>query len=219
MKNPVKLFIDELSKVKSGKEFYNHYSMDYNLVNGSVCQNNLLCYLITMQKEIKPKTILLGEAPGYKGCTLTGVPFTSEAIIGSGKIKLFNYSAETNTNLHKDKNNLQSESTATMFWDVLKQLDIYPLLWNSFPFSPYDPATNSPNRAPSISEIEMYGKKYFLKLIELIPVKNFVAVGRVAENALRIFGINNFEYVPHPSFGNKKKFFEGLNLLKKKNYF
>jgi len=31
--------------------------------------------------EIKPTKLLLGEAPGYKGCGITGIAFSSERIL------------------------------------------------------------------------------------------------------------------------------------------
>lgn len=219
MKYTIKNFVNELSEEKSGDSFINHYSLDYNPVTASACQINLLCYLTTVQKIIKPKTLILGEAPGYKGCTLTGVPFTSEAIIGSGKIKLFNYTAGTKELIKTNKTKLQSESTSTMVWDTFNKLDIYPLLWNAFPFSPFKKNSQTPNRTPSINEIELLGKKYFLKLIKIIPVNNFVAVGKVASKAFEIFGINSYQSISHPSYGHKKDFVTGLKKLKSDKYF
>lgn len=120
MNNSIQQFIHDLSNTKVNKESINHYSLENDFCNGSTAQNNLKCYFTTMLNEVKPKTIMLGEAPGHKGCTRTGVPFTSEAIIGSGKYSLFEYSLVTQGILKKDNVKLVSENTAAMVWDTLK---------------------------------------------------------------------------------------------------
>ena len=51
-------------------------------IDGQIRSWNLNLYLENM-KKIAPKILLLGEAPGYNGCGLTGIPFTSEKIIAT----------------------------------------------------------------------------------------------------------------------------------------
>lgn len=217
MVDRIKKFVDEISAEKVNSNTINQYSLDWDITYGFTARNNLLCYLTTMLQEIKPKTLLLGEAPGHKGCKLTGVPFTSEYIIGSGKYKLFGYTEETKAALKMGKINPQKEATATIIWEALERLEIYPLMWNAYPFYPHDNINDKPNRKPKPEEIDELGKKYFNKLIELIPVENFVAVGNVAEKTLKRFGIANVHCIPHPSYGNKSKFIEGLEQLQKIN--
>ena len=219
MTTKLKKFVDELSAQKVNINTINQYSLDWDIAKGFTAQNNLLCYLTTMLHEIKPKTILIGEAPGHKGCKLTGVPFTSEYIIGSGKYKLFGYNEETKAVLRMGKIKPQKEATATIVWEALERLEIYPLMWNAYPFYPLDNINDKPNRKPKPEEIDELGKKYFDKLLKLIPVENFVAVGDVAEKALKRFGFVNIEKIPHPSYGTKSKFIEGLEELKKKGLF
>ncbi len=219
MNDPIKKFVEELSEEKVNKDTINHYSFEYSISRGFASKINLVCYLTTMKKLIITKTLLLGEAPGHKGCTLTGVPFTSEAIIGSGKYKLFNYDEGWDDIIDERDVKLQSEATATIVWNTFDELDIYPLLWNAYPFSPFNSKTNKPNRKPTNAEIENVGKKYFEKLLKIIPVKNFVAIGKVAESAYKLFGINDFESIRHPSFGGKSEFIDGLRRLKEKNFF
>ena len=39
-------------------------------------RHNLTRYLSAMEQS-RPTLLLVGEAPGYRGCRLTGIPFTS----------------------------------------------------------------------------------------------------------------------------------------------
>jgi len=71
-------FVEKLASSKTTGNVLNHYSPD--IPDNLIRRENLLLYLKYM-KEIKPEVILIGEAPGYHGCRLTGVPFTSEFIL------------------------------------------------------------------------------------------------------------------------------------------
>lgn len=42
------------------------------------CSHNLSIYIERML-EIKPTILFMGEAPGYRGCGITGIPFTDLA--------------------------------------------------------------------------------------------------------------------------------------------
>lgn len=204
-KNSIKLFIEKLSSQDVNPEIvFNQYHEEYNFPQFLTTKMNLLFYLSQM-KEIRPKTILVGEAPGRNGCAITGIPFTSLHILSKqNKFGLFGFQE------NYDSKFLQKENTATMVWDVLEKLNFCPLLWNAFPFNPIDKITNK-NRKPTTSEIDL-GVFYLKEIIEIFEITQFVAVGKVASAILNKFNCDFFE-VPHPSYGNKYEFYEKLKKL------
>jgi len=65
--------LNELSQRKSSESVFNQYQ-DKSILN------NLKAYMKYLL-QYKPDVLLIGEAPGYRGCRLTGIPFTSGDVI------------------------------------------------------------------------------------------------------------------------------------------
>lgn len=130
------------------------------------------------------RILLVGEAAGYRGARVSGVPFTSERQL-------------TGTGL--------AEATATIVHRVLAELGIEHdvLLWNVVPTHPHRPGDPDSNRRPSAEEISA-GRLFLEKLAR---GRQVVPVGRVAEAALGIEGIR------HPSHGGAAAFRAGLARL------
>lgn len=71
----IKHFIDVLSKEESTPILTNVYSP--SIPQGEICRDNLYNYLQRI-KNNNCKVMLIGEAPGYHGCRLSGIAFTCE---------------------------------------------------------------------------------------------------------------------------------------------
>jgi uracil-DNA glycosylase len=104
------------------------------------------------------ETILVGEAAGYRGARVSGLPFTSERQV-SGKGP--------------------AEATATIVHRVLADLGLEEavLLWNVVPTHP---GTASSNRRPTRAEVAAASPF----LAELARGRRAIAVGRLAAEAL-----------------------------------
>jgi uracil-DNA glycosylase len=185
----------------------------YRAKRTNLQRSNLQRYLAFMYEK-GTDVLLVGEAPGYNGCRLTGVPFTSEYIIRRGVLdgKLFGVDNGYRASVKKVK----KEQSATAMWSVLEEMEVLPLLWNAFPFHPYKKENIYSNRKPTVKELEI-GKHYLSELIELFDIKVVIAVGNVADDVLNRMEIEHTK-VRHPSYGGKKDFKEQLRYnLKKEN--
>ena len=125
--------------------------------------------------------VLVGEAAGYRGARVSGIPFTSERqLTGAGP----------------------AEASATIVHRVLAELGIEDdvLLWNVVPTHPHEPDRPYTNRRPTRAEVEAS-----TPLLEGVARgRRLIAVGRLAQE------VTGGPYVRHPSHGGAAAFAEGL---------
>lgn len=174
-------------------------------------RHNLSLYLHWMVQQ-KPQHLLIGEAPGYRGCRLTGIPFVSPAVLAERLISshqlsiISQLSPEINHTFQAvaEWPHVQREASATIVWRTIGQWQPLPLLWNIFPFHPHKAGTLQSNRTPTKQEIEA-GRPFLQSLLTLFPQITLIAVGKKAAAALTRW---EFEHtaVRHPAHGGAKQF-------------
>jgi uracil-DNA glycosylase family 4 len=123
---------------------------------GAVCRRARLAAYLESRGDAP--FLLVGEAPGYRGARVSGIPFTSERqLTGTGP----------------------AEATATIVHRVLAELGLAELvlLWNVVPTHPGTPTSN---RAPTPAEVRE-GRRF---ADELARGRHVIAVGRTAHRAL-----------------------------------
>lgn len=158
----------------------------------STRRENLRRYLVDRQR---PKLLLVGEAPSYRGCRFSGIPFTSER-----------------RHLPRDAWSSThpigwTEPSATIVHRVLAALDIEAttMLWNIVPTHPNEDRPMS-NRTPTTSEIEA-GAEWLDRLVTLTNPVRVIAVGQSA--ATRLPGSS---VVRHPAYGGARLFASQLSV-------
>jgi hypothetical protein len=150
--------VDELSVARLGATF-NQYREG---VRASLLRARLADYL---ESRADAPVLLVGEAAGYLGARVSGIPFTSERqLTGSGP----------------------AEATATVVQRVLQELGLEErvLLWN---IVPTHPGTERSNRPPSQSEV-LAGRSFAHRLA---GGRVTIGVGRIASHALAVPGVRH----------------------------
>jgi hypothetical protein len=143
-------FVEELAAAEIGATF-NFYREGHR---ARLLRRRLGDYLAAREDA---RFLLVGEAPGYRGARVSGLPFTSERqLTGAGP----------------------AEPTATIVRATLAELELEDdmLCWNVVPTHP---GTESANRRPTRAEILAGGR--FLE--QLARGRRVIAVGRVAQAA------------------------------------
>jgi uracil-DNA glycosylase len=168
------LFVRELAAARIGAtcNFYREGR------GASLRRERLTRYL---EERREAGILLVGEAAGYRGARVSGIPFTSERQLTGGP---------------------PGEASATIVHRVLAELGLTQdvVLWNAVPTHPHLPGRPDTNRRPTAAEIAA-GRRF---LDELARGRRVLAVGHVAESVL------GGDYVRHPSRGGAGAFREGL---------
>ena len=167
-------FVDELARARIGATF-NFYR------EGGGARLRRLRLAAYLEARRGAGVLVVGEAAGYRGARVSGLPFTSERqLTGAGP----------------------AEATATIVQRTLAELGLTDavLLWNLVPTHPHRAGEPASNRAPTAVEIDAAAPF----LAELARGRRVVAVGRLAQRRL------GGAYVRHPSHGGAAAFRVGL---------
>jgi len=141
-------FVRRLSAAEIGAT-YNFYRDGQG---AALRRRRLLGYL---ERQGGARLLLVGEAAGYRGARISGIPFTSERqLTGAGP----------------------AEATATIVRRTLAELELEALCWNVVPTHP---GTATSNRRPTRAEVA--AARSFLD--EIAAGRRILAVGRLAAEA------------------------------------
>jgi uracil-DNA glycosylase len=174
LREPLERLVGRLAAARIGATF-NFYRQGRG---AEVRRRRLAAYLAARNHA---PFLLVGEAAGYRGARISGIPFTSERqISGAGP----------------------SEATATIVQRVLVELGLVEsvLLWNVVPTHPHRSGRPFSNRRPT--PVEIAAARCFLEKLAL--GRQVIAVGRLAQKEL------GAPYVRHPSHGGAAEFRSGL---------
>jgi hypothetical protein len=152
--------------------------------------------------------VLIGEAAGYQGCKVSGIPFTSERLILEGAIPRVAALQRLSS-----RSRPWSEPSATTVWKTLHALGIadHTVLWNAFAWHPHKPAVLHSNRTPTRAE-RLAGLDVLHAFVGLVPGARVFAVGRNAENSLAELGVEA-RPLRHPSMGGAAEFARQLRAV------
>jgi uracil-DNA glycosylase len=199
--------LDQLATAAVSSDAYNEYAP--NDANNALRRANLQLYLETMLAR-QPDVMLLLEAPGYRGCRITGVPVTSRKILLEGVPELGMFGTAQGYQATHDAGfeRVYGEQSASIVWGTLAELQCVPLIRNTYPFHPHQPGKPLTNRAPRKPEIEA-GKLFIQQILALYQPTTLIAVGNVAYGALTDLGVACIK-VRHPAQGGKNDFVAGI---------
>lgn len=206
----IDLLIRDLSLAQLPGDAFNQYAPGD--VNSAIRRDNLRLYLLAMAAR-RPKTLLVMEAPGYRGCRLTGVPVTSRKVLLEGLPGLSFFGREAGFRDVADAGfeRVYGEHSATIVWSTLASLGALPLIWNTFPFHPHRAGRPDSNRRPRAKETAL-GAEFLRSILAIWDFKQVIAVGNVAYTTLRDFNLD-CRKVRHPAHGGKNDFVAGLTAL------
>lgn len=204
----VRAFVEQLAAVPTVAGRTNFF--DHSHPGNALRRRNLELYLSEMLDR-SPKVLLLGEAPGFRGMRITGVPFTSRTMFQGPANSFGLFGPGKGYALPAEAEGVAAEPTATVMWEVLAELDVLPLLWSACPWHTHVPGKPQSNRTPRITEAKL-GTPYWQSLAELFRIEAVVAVGNIAHRSLLSSGMDAPK-VRHPSHGGRSGFKRGLEEL------
>ena len=156
-------------------------------------------------------TALIAEAPGWRGATVTGVPFVSMRELTARPGPITGAPDGDGFAVPDGPAPLWEASSAVVRASLSTWGRPLPVSWPVFPHHPFRAGEPASNRTPRPAEIRA-GAPVALELLAALGIRRVVAVGRKAEGALADAGVTAIP-VRHPAQGGAARFAAGLAAL------
>jgi len=195
-------FVDNLSAICLPNVFnpYRDSCPTYDHQESTAIRRQNLTLFLDAMVNIGVPTLWLGRDLGYRGGRRTGIALTDEhhlqllsetfGIVGLTK-------ATVDTDFIKER-------TATEVWKALSRINQPVMLWNVFPFHPYESPDPFTNRRHTKYEFD-FCSEILVQLISWLQPTEVVALGADAETAVGRLGLRCTK-VRHPSYGGQTQF-------------
>jgi hypothetical protein len=175
---------------------------------GALRLANLMRYLALVEGT---DTMLVAEAPGHRGATVTGVPFVSLREL-TARPGLLSGDPDGDGFAVPAGTHPTWEASSAVVWSALAGWPRpLPVSWPVFPHHPFRAGDRATNRTPRPAEVRA-GTPVALELIAALRIRRVVAVGRKAEAALAAAGVAAV-HVRHPAQGGAAAFRAGIAQL------
>jgi|SRR5438067_6146157 len=196
-------FIDELSSISLPNvfnpyrdicDFSDHVASPYLR-----CQNLRLFLNTILKREVR--SIWLGRDLGYRGGRRTGIPLTDEFHLNALQDTFGVFGVVKATT---DQQEPLKERTASEVWKMLRLIGQPILLWNVFPFHPFEENDPRSNRRHTTQEFD-FCREILMTVLEWLKPTTMIALGADAEAAMLSIGHKCYR-VRHPSYGGQAAF-------------
>jgi uracil-DNA glycosylase len=201
-------FVRELSSI-SFRNVFNPYRdtcpLSDHVASPSLRCQNLELFLNGILRQ-RVRSIWLGRDLGYRGGRRTGIPLTDEYHLSvlAGTFGVFGIVKATTGQEQPVK-----ERTATEVWKILRTVGEPVLLWNVFPFHPFEEGEPLSNRRHTAQEFDLC-RDLLGTVFEWLKPKIVVALGADAEVAVKTVGYGCYR-VRHPSYGGQSGFAQQMH--------
>ncbi len=183
---------------------------DPGTAQGAMRRRNLLRYLALMA-AVRPEVMLLAEAPGHRGMSVSGIPFTSARELAA-RPGLITGRPEGDGFELPERPAAPWEASSGIVWRALASWrGPLPLLWGVYPNHPFVPGDRSTNRPPRTHEVRA-GAPVALALAAAFRIRVIAAVGRKAQRAMAEAGVSA-PALRHPAQGGAATFTTQLHEL------
>lgn len=199
-------FVDSLAGLSFDNVFnpYADRCPDHDRPDAPLIRRRNLTRILDAAQALGTDSIWFGRDLGYRGGRRTGLALTDEphlAVLGKayGDVEVERATATAPV----------AERTAHEIWKMIRLLPTPPLLWNAFPFHPYEPGQPMTNRCHSAREARLV-EDVLATLLKWFRPQRVIGLGNDAHRALQRMGQDAI-CIRHPSYGGQAAFIAGIS--------